>query len=347
MTFVRYVWNKRNLVIDKLLAEYLVSIAYNCRNDWDFVILVSGNRGVRVGKSVCSFAIASYLAFLLDKMGINNDAFPCDLEDRPLNVYFDHQDMLTESMKKPHHSIIIYDEAREGLASQKASTKFQQDIIQFFNECGQLNHIYILNIADFFDMRESMAVGRSECLVNVYTTNEARSLKFSEEEEPIRVVKMLRGRFQFFNRPAKNLLFDFFRTTRKKSYTMVKPSFPVGLFTNQYPFSEEEYRKMKADALARFKTKETEKSDEEKELLRIRIEREKIKLENDKKKELEKDGKKIPIKEQRDQLIFALLERGFTDDKINELTLIQSSDLAKVKKRYAENLIKNKYGTQE
>ena len=62
----------------------------------------------------------------------------------------------------------IYDEARESLASTKHMKKLQEDIIDFFNECGQLNQIFIVVLPDFFSLKEEIAVGRSEILINVY-----------------------------------------------------------------------------------------------------------------------------------------------------------------------------------
>ena len=248
MSYETFMFNGKEFKIDKYLANALVTLVYNVKNDWDFVILISGNREVRIGKSVLAMTVSAYIGYCLAKMKLNNNAFNVD------NIFFDHKDMLKKSMEKPKYSVILYDEAREGLASQRASTAFQQDLIQFFNECGQLNHIYILVLADFFDMREVMAVGRSELLINCYKREVNRKIWFGEETR--NVVFYDRGFFQFFNKRAKNLLYDFYRTTSRKNYSMVKTSFPVGCFENQYPVDEKQYRKLKEDALIRFRTAE-------------------------------------------------------------------------------------------
>ena len=246
MTYIWYEDNKgEQQPIDKMLANVLETFAFNLRYDWDLVILVSGNRMVRVGKSVLAIQICSYLAYLLRKLKMNNDAYTID------SIYFDNKKLMSEAIKKPKFSIIHYDEGREGLAASKSMSAMQQDLIDYFTECGQLNHIFVIVLPDFFDLKETMAVPRSECLINV-----SREYKMvdSPYEDGKKIVKWDRGYFKFYNREAKNQLYDIFRTTRRKDYDVTKPSFPQGQFENRYPLiTKEAYEPLKLAALTRFK----------------------------------------------------------------------------------------------
>ena len=44
----------------------------------------------------------------------------------------------------------------------------QQDLLDFFAECGQLNQVFVIVAPDFFKLSEEIAVARSEYLINVY-----------------------------------------------------------------------------------------------------------------------------------------------------------------------------------
>ena len=47
---MRFSFSGQDLFIDDRLATQLNTVAYNIKNDWDVVILISGDRTVRVGK---------------------------------------------------------------------------------------------------------------------------------------------------------------------------------------------------------------------------------------------------------------------------------------------------------
>lgn len=302
MAFIEFEYNGRTLHIDRMLADILKSCVYNAQYDFDFVVVISGNRDVRVGKSVMAMQMAAYTAYCLEKLGLNKNAFNIE------NIFFDHRDMLKEAVTRPKYSVVLYDEAREGLASQKASTQFQQDLIQYFNECGQLRNFYFLCLPDFFDLREYMAVARAYCLVNVYMREELLETDLIGLGKT-NIIKMKRGFFQFYNKKAKNLMFDIFRTTRKKDYSFVKPSFPVGQFMNEYAVDEEQYRKMKADALARFKTSEE-------------------------KNEATEKPNYHKVVEEKYKLVEILLEEHKNDyGKVSSLTGLNEESLRKIKQR--------------
>jgi len=248
---ISFTYNGKEYKIDYILAYQLDSIVYNLRKDWDFVILIAGDRMVRVGKSVLAMIICAYLNYSLsrlkiDKKPMNENAYSIN------NIFFDNKIMIDEAQKRLRFSVIHYDEAREGLAASKAMRQFQQDLIDFFNECGQLNHIFIVVCPDFFELKEEIAVGRSELLVNVYRKELTREMDIYNEgvKRPITVLQ--RGHFELFSRKAKQILYEIAKTTRRKSYGHVKADH-VGDYSHQYPINEVEYRAKKRDSLARFK----------------------------------------------------------------------------------------------
>lgn len=231
--------------IDGYLALQLDSIIYNIDKDWDFVILVTGDRTVRVGKSVKAMTICAYLSMGLLKLKLVT--IPFSLND----VYFTNQEMMEAAYNKPKYSINMYDEGREGLAADKAMLQMQKDLLDFFAECGQLNHIFVIVLPDFFGMKEDIAVARSECLINVYR-NEKKLLRDIYKEGTKRpIVKFERGFFEFYSRKKKKLLYDKAKSTKRKSYFLVNRDF-MGRFTNQYVINEAQYREAKRNSLKRF-----------------------------------------------------------------------------------------------
>lgn len=235
--------NGKEIYMDGYLVPILDSFVYNIKKDWDFVILITGDRMVRTGKSMLAQTVCSYLA---DKLGTRYT-----LDD----IYFDAETMREEAEKKPKYSINHYDEARESLASSKHLTKIQQNLIDFFNECGQLNQIFILVLPDFFTLKEEVAVGRSECLINVYRKERESMIDLYKEGVKRPIVNFQRGFFQFFNRRKKLNLYDIAKTTKKKNYSIVKSNF-VGSYTNNWVIDEQEYLLKKREALKRFKEAE-------------------------------------------------------------------------------------------
>jgi len=241
---MKFNWNGKEYYIDGYLMHQIESICYNIDNDWDFVILVSGDRSVRVGKSVFTQTICAYYAYTMNKLG---HKVKYDNDD----IYFDNKVMMDEAQKKPKYAINHYDEAREGLAANKAMKSFQQDLMDFFNECGQLNQLFVVVLPDFFGLKEEIAVARSEFLINVYRKETPIMTNKFKGETARPVVRLDRGYFEFFSRTKKRLLFDISRSTRRKTYNLVKADF-YGKFTNQYCVDEEEYKAKKKDSLARF-----------------------------------------------------------------------------------------------
>jgi len=211
MVYITFEYKDKEYKIDRFLANTLNSLVYNIKNDWDFVILITGDRSVRVGKSVMGMQICAYLAYLLKKMNLNKNAYDLD------NIYFDSQKIMDEAPHKPRYSVIQYDEGREGLAAIKAMRGFQQDLIDFFTECGQLNHLFIIVLPDFFDLKEDMAVARSEILVNVFRKETPLMRQIFNDGEAHPVVRFDRGFFEFYNKKDKKKLYDIARAKHIKA----------------------------------------------------------------------------------------------------------------------------------
>jgi hypothetical protein len=268
MTYITFPFLGKIYKIDRLLAEYLLSLVYNIKEDWDFMILIAGNRMVRVGKSVLAMTICAFLAYMLEYLKLNPEAYSFK------TLFFDHKKLMDVSQKLSKYHIIHYDEGREGLAASKAMNGFQQDILDYFAECGQLNHIFVIVCPDFFELKENIAVSRSECLINVYRESHTvkEKIKVLDQEIDFKVNVFDRGYFKLYNRDAKNLLFDLKRSTSRKDYNMVSPSIAAGRFENQYPLGAEEYKKLKVEALARFKQSH-EKENKKETKLRIHLEK--------------------------------------------------------------------------
>lgn len=242
---LKFIYDGKAYYINHSLATQLNSLVYNIEKDWDFVIIITGDRTVRSGKSVLAMTVCAYLAYVMQKLKYKT-TFTLE------QIYFDSKKMIDEAFDMPKNSIILYDEGREGLASSKYLSPLQQDLLDYFAECGQLNHIFVIVLADFFNLAEEIAVPRSECLINVYREDAKIETDLFHDGIKVPIVSFRRGNFEFFNRYRKQELYDKAKAIRRKNYGLVKADF-VGSFTNQYVVDEAAYRAKKRDWLKRFK----------------------------------------------------------------------------------------------
>lgn len=188
-------------------------------------------------------------AYLADRLGT-----PFTLQD---NMFFDSKEMINNAQKAPPNSVFQYDEAREGLATAKRFTKIQQDLIDFFNECGQLNHVFVLVLPDFFSLNWELATNRSEILLNVYRQENETERRLKGDTNKSQITVFERGHFEFYNRKRKQMLYWQGKRSGMRIYGQTKPNFR-GRFTNNYPLDENEYRQLKREALSRFIERHTE-----------------------------------------------------------------------------------------
>jgi hypothetical protein len=185
---------KRVTDLEYWMDGYLISIldtaCYNMDNDWDFVFCISGDGMVRVGKSCIAQQAGYYVAY---KKGT-----PFTVN----NVVFSGAELIKTAHSLPANSVIIYDEARGELDSKKTMESITKTLLDFFAECGMYNHFIILVLPDFFEMSKSIAISRSDGLINVFRTAEK-----AKDKEGNTVLKYKRGFFEFYNRHAKKKLF--------------------------------------------------------------------------------------------------------------------------------------------
>lgn len=221
----------RGFFMDAYLKKVLDSYIYNVENDMDFVIIITGGGSVRVGKSLLAIQIAYYVS---QQLGT-----PFDLS----HIVFTAEELMgtVQEVKKPSHSVFIYDEAREAMNSKMAMAKIQRTLQQFFAECGQLNDMFILCLPDFFELNKGMAINRSECLIDCYFNSSKAKNKVGDE-----VTVLQRGHFRFFKRSGKRNLY--LKGKPDMNYYRWRPDF-VGKWDNVYPIDEGAYRDKKLSAL--------------------------------------------------------------------------------------------------
>jgi hypothetical protein len=311
MSYIEFPFNDKTLKIDSYLAKALMSIAYNLRppKDTDFVIIVSGSRKVRIGKSTMGLIVAAYLAYLFKMMKLNDNAFSIG------NMFWEAKDMMDEVLKRQEHrAVYIYDEAREGLQANKKSA-IQMELLDFFNEVGQLNNVYILCISDYFILKEEIAVGRAELLINVYKDYVDRECDLFDDGIKVTVTDFKLGNFKLYNDGAKNMMYDIYRNTHNKNYNSVRPTFPPGKFERDLPINEAEYREMKLKALMRFKQKQDEKKVSKVKAVEIKGIRER------------KAEERVGI------LVEAMIKKGIPQSEIGALIDMAPSGVSVIKKK--------------
>jgi len=247
---ISFIYRGKLYKIDKILAGYLNSFVYNLAGDNDIVILITGDRQVRVGKSVLAMTCAAYLGWALKNTKFRGSAKNDDAYNED-NVFMTHEEILEKAQKRSKYSVLQYDEAREGFAASKTMQQFQQNLIDYMNECGQLNHIWIIVCPDFFELKEFMAVPRSEILINVFRRDVPIEIDLYGTGEKLPIVRFQKGSFEIFNRQQKDSLYQIAKNKRYKTYRHVKPAH-TGTFADQYPLPKEWYIQKKKDSLSRF-----------------------------------------------------------------------------------------------
>ena len=215
----------------------------NVQNDWDFVIIISGQGTVRVGKSVLAQQIACYWTYAIwKKYGILNDF---TLKD---NIVFHGSELIKKGNRlgqKEKYGCLVFDEAGADLEGVKAMSKSTQLIKDYFRECGQYNQLNILCIPEYFDLPSGIATNRSNCLIDCYVSVDENDM-------------WERGKFRFFSAPAKKKLYRWGKKDR--DYFATKEDFH-GTWDNVYVLDEDEYRELKINAL---KTREVVSRKEDK-----------------------------------------------------------------------------------
>jgi hypothetical protein len=232
--------------LDRWLKQNLDGIPDFLARAFDVVAIVSGTGKVRLGKSTIALQMAYYVAWILaggrtilDEQGRIVKTIP---PNRKIPFGIDHivfsPDELKEKAEKlPKHSVIVYDEGRVGLQSDRHMEYVNKQVADFFQECGQYGHVIIIVLPDFFKLGVDYATNRSLFLVNVFADKEFN-----------------RGYFNFYNENNKEKLYLY---GKKKIGTMSKynayPRNFWGRFSSFIPVDRQAYEQLKKNALSRKK----------------------------------------------------------------------------------------------
>lgn len=222
---------KEGYYMHDTLKEQLDIYLKNVKHDWDFVIIISGEGEVRVGKSVLAQQIARYwVQQIEEKYKIK---VPFNIKD---NIIFNGADLIKKGNKlgvEHPYSPLIFDEAGADLEGIKAMRYTTQAVRDFLRECGQYNLLTILVLPEYFDLPKGIALSRSNCLINVYWLGDKDGY-------------MQRGYFKYYSRPNKKYLY--LNGKKDLNYNAWKHDF-FGGFDNVFTLDEVEYRAAKRKAL--------------------------------------------------------------------------------------------------
>lgn len=213
----------------KMQIDYMLK---NITSDWDFVILISGSGGVRLGKSYLASQLGIYWTSEIKRL--HGVTVPFNLKQ---NFVFDGSQLIAKGNAlgtKHPMSCLIFDEAGSDLQSSKHAQKSTKDTLDYLRECGQYNNLTILVLPDFFDLPKGVALNRSISLINVFSVPNKETFMFQ------------RGYFKFYNKKSKKLLY--LKGKKELNYTAHPHNF-FGTFPNHFCLDKDEYSKMKIDAL--------------------------------------------------------------------------------------------------
>jgi len=207
------------LYMDGVVVELANIFARQIVKDNQFLgLCCSSTFGVRTGKSTLMQQFGYYYTYAVNKMhGLN---IPFD----HTHIVFNTDDLERRAFKLPKYSCIILDEG-EGL-DEHAMSKTIKKLNRFLRISGQLNLTIICIMPSFYDVPKSLAMNRSNFLIDV---------KFEGEFE--------RGHFEYYNFTDKKLLYV--KGKKNHDYSQQKATLTNGRFVPMYCVDEEKYRKMK------------------------------------------------------------------------------------------------------
>ncbi len=242
---------KKGFYMDGYLAENLQYVPAFLKKDFDCVGIISGRGKVRTGKSTIAAQVGFFCAWLLasgemdlsrieDSNRMVNDGHGSVTKKpkKPLNftlknLAFSPEDLMSLGRALPKNSVIIYDEGRTGLDAKTTMSSLNRMLEDFFQECGQYNHVILIVLPDFFKLHADYAVSRSYFLIDVLLDENYN-----------------RGYFNFYNETQKDFLYNH---GKKKLGVLARygagyPSFS-GRFTSWFPFDKKKYDLLKRLAL--------------------------------------------------------------------------------------------------
>ncbi len=207
------------LYLDGALVELMDIFSRKITDDMQFLgLFCSSTFGVRTGKSTLAQQMGYYFTSMVNKR------HGLDLKFDHNNIVFKTDKLIEKAHKLPKYSVLILDEG-DDLTEHSASEK-SREIKKFLRKSGQLNLFIMFILPDFFEMPKTIAMQRSNFLIDV---------KFEDEFD--------RGYFEYYNFKDKKKLYA--RGKKFGDYDVQKATVPNGRFVNKYCVDEEKYRAMK------------------------------------------------------------------------------------------------------
>lgn len=219
------------IFMDPTLKANLDIWIKNVVKDWDFVLIISGQGMVRVGKSLLAQQIACYWCYEIERLyGVK---VPFTIKD---NMVFDGGKLIKQGNRigqSQQYGCLVFDEAGADLEGIKVMKRTTQAVKDYLRECGQYNMLTILVLPEFFDLPKGIALSRSDALIDVYTLTDENDY-------------WERGFYNFYGRPAKKKLYLYGK--KELNYHASKFDFH-GQWDGVWVVDEEEYRAAKRVAL--------------------------------------------------------------------------------------------------
>jgi hypothetical protein len=260
MIVTDYQWEKSGekrtgYYMDGYIVENLLGMPRYLSKAFDAVGIISGHAKVRIGKSTHASQIGYLLAWLQaggkielgkDETGkriVKSQTSPIKEVNFNLdnNVVFTPTNLMKTSEKLfqnyGKNQVIMYDEARGGLASDRAMESINKTMSEWFEQCGQYGHIILLVLPNFFKLHEDYAVARSLFLSDVFADK-----------------KYNRGYFNFYNELQKEKLYYWGkkRIGVTAKYSATNESF-WGRFIDFMPWDKTKYEILKRKAISQLK----------------------------------------------------------------------------------------------
>jgi hypothetical protein len=220
--------------LPKDLITNLNTLTENVKRGFSFVVIVSGQGKVRVGKTVMANICAKYCANKLN--------MPFSVDD----VCFSTNDLKTKVETKNPYGVFMLDESRADLGRGMSRTKTLNIMLDWFSESGKYNSIVFLVLPDFFDLNTSLAVSFSEYLINCFVRKEPQCHKEPLTDHAVHE----RGYFSFYGDRAKYQLH--WKGRDKRNYFAHTPEFG-GYFPDAWFIDEAEYNRRKDAHITRIR----------------------------------------------------------------------------------------------
>lgn len=227
----------KDIWINPTYKSNLDSLIHNIKNDWETILVFTGDGLLRVGKTMLATQTGYYMAYCLGTPFTD------------YNIVFSGKELMERAIKAPKNSVFVYDESLNEMSSKRVMETVSKNLMEFFSECGLYNHVIVLVLPDFFDLNKSIALNRSECLINVVRGKKIVNDNGSE------VVEWERGLFEFYSRNKKKYLY--LNGIKTRSYTINgKRCYDFwGNFRNNWVIDKDKYEERKREFIRRDRAK--------------------------------------------------------------------------------------------